>query len=109
WAWNSDRPWPGVEAYYPGHETVDLLGADIYPLPNRPEVYPQEWYDRVEKLAEGRPVALSEMSVLPTSSLLEKQPWAYFMSWDNLVFRANEDDRIREVFASVRVVSDRVP
>jgi mannan endo-1,4-beta-mannosidase len=105
WAWNSDRPWPGVEAFYPGHETVDLLGADIYPLKDRDEVYPQEWYDRMRSLAGGKPVALSEMSVLPSAELLERQPWDWFMFWDEMAFRANTEEALKEGFANPRVVS----
>ncbi|MBC8064531.1 MAG: hypothetical protein H7Y17_06860 [Chlorobia bacterium] len=103
WAWNCDRPWPGVEEFYPGHETVDLLGTDIYPLEGRDEVYPQEWYDRMVAIAEGRPIALSEFSVMPTDAQLVSQPWSYFMAWDDLVLRENSDERIKEVFANERV------
>ncbi|MCW5941256.1 MAG: hypothetical protein KIS66_03435 [Fimbriimonadaceae bacterium] len=105
WAWNSDRPREGVEAFFPGHDRVDLLGADIYPEKGH-ETFPQEWYDRVAKLANGKPVALSENSEIPSPEILEQQPWVYFMSWDGLVFSGNPPDRLRDVFGSPRVLSE---
>ncbi|CAN1527973.1 Glycosyl hydrolase family 26 domain containing protein [Fimbriimonadaceae bacterium] len=105
WAWNPDKPWPGVEEFYPGHDTVDLLGTDIYPGQDRDETYPEEWYERMKGLAEGRPLALSENSELPTAADLERQPWAYFMGWDNLTLKANSEDAIRATYSASRVIS----
>lgn len=107
WAWNPDKPYPGVEDFYPGDATVDLLGTDIYPDPNRKETYPQEWYDRMKGLAGAKPLALSENSVLPDPAMFDRQPWTYFMAWDNMVFGANTEARMREVFADPRMRSVR--
>lgn len=107
WAWNPDRPWPNVAEFFPGHETVDVLGADIYPLDGQPEVFPQEWYDRMRALAGDKPLALSEHSVLPDAATLERQPWCYFMAWDNMLFRANDPGAIVEAYANPGVVSLR--
>lgn len=106
WAWNPDKPWPGVEDYFPGSDKVDLLGTDVYPSADRPETYPQEWYDRMKALAGDKPLALSECSELPDDETLARQPWAYFMAWDDLVFRANSTERIRAVYASPLVSSE---
>ncbi|HWD38398.1 MAG TPA: glycosyl hydrolase [Fimbriimonas sp.] len=105
WAWNPDKPWPGVEAYFPGLAKVDLVGTDIYPAEGR-ETYPQEWYDRMAGLAGGKPLALSEMSELPTSEDLSRQPWSWFMGWDSLIFKANTPERLREAFNDPRVLSN---
>lgn len=105
WAWNPDKPWPGVEAFYPGHETVDLLGTDIYPGEDRDETYPQEWFERMKALADGRPLALSENSQLPTPEDLARQPWSYFMGWDNLTLKANSEDALRSTYLSQSVIS----
>jgi mannan endo-1,4-beta-mannosidase len=107
WAWTSDRPWEGVEKFYPDGNTVDILGTDIYPLRGRPEVYPQEWYDRMHALAAGKPLALSEMAVLPTAENLKTQPWSWFMCWDNMVFSGNSEDQIKATYANATVKSDR--
>lgn len=105
WAWCCDRPSEGVEAYWPGHDVVDLVGTDIYPLPGRPVVYPQEWYDRMAALARGKPLALTENSVLPTDEELTRQPWAWFMGWVDLLFEANSEEEIRRAYANPRVAS----
>ncbi|MFZ4507316.1 MAG: glycosyl hydrolase [Fimbriimonas sp.] len=108
WAWNPDKPHPGVEDFYPGHGTVDLLGTDIYPVKGLDETYPQEWYDRMAALAGGRPVALSENSQIPSPTDLDRMPWTYFMGWDNLTFAANTPEAISKTFADPRVIVDSV-
>lgn len=104
WAWCSDRPWEGVEAYYPGHEYVDILGADIYPLQDRPVVYPQEWFDRMVALANGKPVALTENSVIPDEAILKAQPWLWFMSWTDMPFDIHKDEEIKQLYANPRLL-----
>jgi len=109
WAWTPDKPLDGFEAFYPGHATVDLLGTDIYPNKDREDTYPQEWYDRMFALADGRPLALSEMSLLPTDEQLARQPWAWFMGWDNMIFEANSPEQLKAAYSSARVDSDPMP
>jgi len=108
WAWTCDRPWAGLEAFYPGHETVDILGTDIYPAPDRPETYPQEWWDRMSSIAEGRPIGLSEASEFPKLEIFDRQPYAWFMGWDGLTFTGNTESALKELYNSPRVISDHV-
>lgn len=105
WAWNPDKPWPGVDDYFPGLDRVDLLGTDIYPR-NGAETYPQEWYGRMKALAGDKPLALSEMSELPCDDLLARQPWSYFMAWDDLIFKANSETAIQVAYRSPRIRSN---
>jgi len=107
WAWNPDKPYPGVEEYFPGLNAVDFLGTDIYPDKTRPVDYPQEWFDRMADLAGPKPLALSEMSVLPDPADFDRQPWSWFMGWDGMIFNANTEERLREVFSHPIVVSRR--
>jgi mannan endo-1,4-beta-mannosidase len=104
WAWTPDKPWPDVADYYPGDATVDLLGCDIYPIKGETEVYPQAFYDRMYKLAHGKPLALTEQSVLPTTEQLQTQPWTWFMSWGGMLFNDNKVDDIRKVYNSEKVI-----
>jgi len=108
WAWNPDKPHEGVADFYPGHDTVDLLGTDIYPNEGRDETYPQAWYDRMAAIAEGRPLALSENSQVPTPADLDRMPWSYWMGWDNLTLKANSESALIEAFNDPRVISDSV-
>jgi mannan endo-1,4-beta-mannosidase len=59
------------------------------------------------KLAAGKPLALSEMSVVPTPELLAKQPYVWFMGWDDLMIKANTEGKLKQTFSSPNVVSDR--
>lgn len=105
WAWTPDKPWAGVEAFYPGDEFVDVLGCDIYPMKDKQEVYPQEWYDRMKKLAGDKPLALTENSVLPDPKLLKKQPWVWFMSWGEMLFQNNTEAEIKRFYNARRVLN----
>lgn len=105
WAWTCDKPYAGVEEYFPGLDEVDMLGADIYPVPGALEVYPQEWFDRMRQLAGDKPLGLSEMSVLPSPAVLKTQPWCWFMAWGDMVFEANSTEAIRAAYSDPRVVT----
>jgi mannan endo-1,4-beta-mannosidase len=92
WVWNPNAPrdWEDDEAYdyhlfYPGHEYVDVLAADVYK-----NDFKQSHHDDLLALAEGRPIALGEVGVLPTSEMLEHQPmWTWFMCWAAWIWREN--------------------
>ena len=112
WAWTPDKPNPGVEAYFPGLDKVDLLGYDIYPRKDSAaaEVYPQRWYATLDSLAAGKPWGLSEHSVLPAPALLEKQPYVWFMSWGEMLFNANTEAEIKRTYQDSRVLTvEEVP
>lgn len=111
WAWTPDKPTPGVEAFFPGPDKVDLLGTDIYPRKDSAAaVYPQRWYEAMHRLAAGKPLGLSEQSQLPTPAQLRQQPFAWFMSWGDMLFRANAEADVRRVYGDDRVVSaDQLP
>jgi hypothetical protein len=90
WVWSPDKPWHGLEEYYPGDDVVDVISMDIYPERNYPVVFRQEWYERVRYLAKGKPIALGENGSLPVPEELNTQPkWIWFMSWADLVERQN--------------------
>lgn len=104
WAWTPDKPWADVADYYPADNTVDILGCDIYPMKDSKTVYPQEWYDRMFKMAHGKPLALSENSVLPTKQVFKNQPWVWMMSWGNMVFDKNSKEEIKELLDSKQII-----
>jgi mannan endo-1,4-beta-mannosidase len=106
WVWASDRPWPGVEEFYPGDEYVDVLGSDIYPVKDHPEIYRQEWYERMVGLAKNKPLALSEFSVLPSDETLKKQPrWVWMMAWVDLLLQTNTKEEILRIFSSPKTLT----
>jgi mannan endo-1,4-beta-mannosidase len=101
WVWgaNSLRDIPFDEAYdykdyYPGDNYVDVLGADVYHFD-----YEQKDYNELLKLANGRPIALTETGELPKPEILSVQPqWTWFMVWTSWLLTDNTRDRVREVY-----------
>jgi mannan endo-1,4-beta-mannosidase len=108
WVWNPNAPrdTPGDEAgayedYYPGHDMVDVLAADVYH-----DDYRQSHHDHLQKLAEGRPIALGEVGHLPSADVLQSQPgWSWVMPWGGLLFRFNTRENIRAIYSLL----DRIP
>lgn len=104
WVWNTNAPRGDAAAYagfYPGHDVVDILAADVYG-----NDYRRSHHDQLVELAEGRPVALGEVGILPTPATLEAQPqWAWFMTWTDFLTRENTADAVRSLYDDARVIS----
>lgn len=104
WVWNTNAPRGDAAAYagfYPGHDVVDILAADVYG-----NDYRQSHHDELLALAEGRPIALGEVGVVPTPEILREQPeWAWFMIWTTFLTDENDPDEVRRLFADPRVLS----
>jgi mannan endo-1,4-beta-mannosidase len=102
WVWNANAPAPHILPYsacFPGTEWVDVLATDIY----RNDYQPSH-YDDLMTLADGKPIALGEVGVMPTPELLDAQPrWAWFMVWTNFLTRENTPEAVRALYASPRV------
>jgi mannan endo-1,4-beta-mannosidase len=105
WAWTPDKPWPGISDFYPGSQYVDILGSDIYPMRDTNVIYRQQWYDTMKAIAAGKPLALTENSAVLADSILQHQPWLWFMSWGNLLFYSNNMQAIRDLYANKKVLS----
>lgn len=89
------------EDYYPGHAVVDVLAADVYG-----NAYGQDSYGELLALAEGRPIALGEVGVMPTPEILAAQPmWCWFMTWTTFLTEANTPDAVRRLFSDPRVLN----
>ena len=103
WVWNANAPRdiPGDEArayedFFPGIEYVDILAADVYR-----NDYRQSHHDQLVELSQGKPVALGEVGPIPTLQILGQQPmWSWFMPWGWILFHANSEELIREMYRS---------
>ena len=108
WVWNTNAPrdQPGDEAcayedFWPGHEYVDVLAADVYH-----KDWKQSHHDDLARLARGKPIALGEVGDPPTPEMLAAQPrWTWFMPWGNLVFWGKGPDRLKALFADDRILT----
>ena len=110
WVWSSDKPWPGVESFYPGDKFVDIVGSDIYPVKDTSVVFRQEWWVTMKKMAGNKPLALTENSAITSPEILKKQPWLWFMTWDDLLFSSNTTEEIRQLYNSEHVITrDELP
>jgi mannan endo-1,4-beta-mannosidase len=102
WVWST----PETD-WYPGNDSVDIIGHDSYP-----GVYnydPQKSaFDRLYQLTNGKKIiAMSENGPIPNPDecLVNDAPWAYFMSWSDLVTAQNSNQHITEVFNNSNVLT----
>ena len=108
WVWNANGPrdWKDDEAYayhhfYPGNEYVDVLATDIYK-----NDYKKSHHDQLLELGKGRPIAIGECGILPTTAVLKEQPkWIWFMDWANFIWKYNEPDKVRELYNYEKVLN----
>jgi mannan endo-1,4-beta-mannosidase len=106
WVWST----PETD-WYPGNDAVDIIGYDSYPgLYNYD---PQKSaFDRLYQLTGGKKIiAMSENGPIPNPDdcLLYDAPWAYFMSWSDLVQKQNTDAHITDVFNNKNVLTVENP
>lgn len=104
WVWGPNAPdgkWAKPYAdFYPGHNYVDVLAADIYNADFR-----QAYYDDLLKLGEGRPIAMGEVGALPSPEVLKAQPrWLWFLAWAEHLVNANKPEAILATYHDARVV-----
>jgi mannan endo-1,4-beta-mannosidase len=82
-----------AQNYNPGPNYFEVASLDVY------EGF-QTWkYDVMRNVANGKPIAIGECASLPDASRLVAEPlWTFFMSWSELTFQQNNDDKIRSVY-----------
>ena len=77
--------------YYPGNAYVDVLGVDIY---QSSPYYSQDYYDALVKIANGKPVGISECGVLPDIDYIKQnQPdYCYIIEWADFITNGDQTD-----------------
>jgi mannan endo-1,4-beta-mannosidase len=103
WVWNVNTP-GGASGpfadYFPGLEYADVLSLDNY------GEFKPVFYDGMLALAAGKPIALGEVGALPAPAVLKEQPkWAWFMSWSDVVERANSVEDLRATYTAPSVLT----
>lgn len=104
WVWAvayHPKYWTNVASYYPGDASVDIVGVDIYPPAKGVEPRFDVAWETLKRLAPRKPLALTEVSALPSARELAKHPWAYAVPWGlNLLQSANSPAAIREFYTA---------
>ena len=104
WVWNASTPGDTTLPFadcYPGHDVADVLAVDVYE-----NKFVQSHYEGLRTLAEGRPIALGEVGVMPTLGVLADQPgWVWFMTWTNFLTRNNSAQKVRALYGSSHTIS----
>jgi mannan endo-1,4-beta-mannosidase len=102
WVWSvKDDSTSTVAGYYPGSQYVDVVGLDSWNA-NFPST---SWYQTMQSIAAGKPIALAEVGALPTPAELTAQPkWAYFSDWAEYLTNSNSDDAIKATYYDYQVL-----
>lgn len=106
WAWST----PEAD-WYPGNTKVDLIGYDSYPGANNYTVQ-KATFDQLFTIVNGQKlIAMTENGPIPDIQLCFDMdaPWAYFMSWSDLVTAQNTTQHIKDVFANASVLTVENP
>ena len=84
WVWTITQK-DDADDWYPGHETVDIVGADIYQDHNKQHNSYKEYFDFVKAVSGGKKiVALSECGPIPSAENMQRNGdyWSFFMPWN---------------------------
>ena len=95
--------------FNPGNEYWDLLAMDMYGSDKTN--YSLEKYNAVVKASAGKPIAIGECQLLPTSAELRSQPkWSFFMSWAELTVKHNSIKQISNLYEDAGIITlERMP
>jgi mannan endo-1,4-beta-mannosidase len=101
WVWDMQDMSRDFQAYNPGDAYWDIFAFDVYG-----DGFKQGWYDYILPIIGNKPMAIGECEKLPAAQLLEAQPrWCFFMSWAELTFSGNSEQKILELYQSPRVIT----
>lgn len=102
WVWSTPE-----SDWYPGNDKVDIIGHDSYPG-NFNYGNQKYAFDVLYRLTDGKKlIAMTENGPIPDpdACLESDAPWAYFMSWSNLVFDQNSNEHIIDVYNNPNVLT----
>ena len=80
WVWSPDKASEGAEAYYPGAEAVDMVGADIYTNDRAAAMF-EASKRNVAPLHPSGLFAFTEIGLLPSPEIFRAVRPAYFLLW----------------------------
>lgn len=101
WVLGYSHLYQGYDAWYPGDDCVDVIGADSYEGGVQNKLY-----QALRKITVSKPFAFHECGTNPTAQELATTPWAWFMTWHtSFVTEGNTPDALRELYNSPQVIT----
>ena len=91
-------------SYYPGDNYVDVVGLDVW-VSKFPS---SDWYQAMQNIAKGKPMALAEVGSVPQPAQLSAQPkWVYWNVWLDYLTNSgyNSTDSVKAGYFDARVLS----
>jgi mannan endo-1,4-beta-mannosidase len=81
WVYTSTPANEDFQAWYPGDDVVDIIGADVYT--DKTSSMSGQWYDLLDQYNGKKMITLSETGTLPDPSLIDSRGihWSWFMPW----------------------------
>jgi mannan endo-1,4-beta-mannosidase len=106
WVWST----PETD-WYPGNDSVDIVGYDSYPGAYNYTVQENTFYNLYNMVRGEKLIAMTENGPIPDPEQCFNYdaPWAYFMSWCNLVTEQNTNPHITDVFNHPKVLTIETP
>lgn len=88
-----------ISKFYPGDNWVDVLGFDIYSPGKGKEPNFSDAWEILKEIAPNKPLALSEVSRLPSKEELRKHHWLYVVPWGiTMLKRDNSNMEIQKFY-----------
>ena len=94
------------QAWYPGDEYCDIIGADSYNGGVQ-----ERLYNKLNAFAGSKPICFHECGTNPTAEEFESVPWLWFMTWHtDHIINQNDTKALSELYNSERVITrDELP
>lgn len=108
WVWNG-----GAADWYPGDETVDIIGEDIYPENNDNTSQMARFLKAKKYTTPAKMICLSENGAMPDieNCKSDNAMWSWFATWGgNYITNATPKETVIKIFNSKNVITlDEVP
>jgi mannan endo-1,4-beta-mannosidase len=81
WVYTSTPANEDFQAWYPGDDVVDIIGADVYT--DKTSSMSGQWYDLLDQYNGKKMISLAETGTLPDPNLFDQRGihWSWFMPW----------------------------
>lgn len=96
-------------SWFPGLETIDIIGVDIYKKGQEDKI---KNFELMKSVAGNKPIALSECENIPDPDVMNEQGflWSWYTTWHSRHIRMNEPEYLNKVYNHELVITrDELP